>query len=351
MNTIGIIGANGKIGPELCIVLQLMGARPIAVCRSHLSAALLSRVGIEYRIGALTSAEEANRLIGDCSVVCDLSLPSGSASEIRSATKLIIRSAMMGSAQNTKFVYASTCAVFEMRWHLFCRSVYGANKRFAERFTLRSGRRLRRYVYILRLGSVYGELQPVSRSIEALIREVPTVVPTGPSNSIFVFSIAEALVNIAEGREVPGIYTACSNPQWTWSEVHRYYADREGKNPEIIEKQPTRPPSVTRRILSYATGLVNRNRDLLTGYVLPYFPDIETKAKAIYLRKSAAGVISKLTASFELYSNAWTRDAPGDKLQSISDSRYTMEPFAKMVRERIKDVAKGEMLEESESNH
>jgi nucleoside-diphosphate-sugar epimerase len=348
MKTIGIIGANGKIGPELCILLQLMGIRPIAVCRSRLSAALLSRLGIEYRIGALTSAEEAKRLIGDCSVVCDLSLPSGSASEIRSASKLIIRSAMMGSAPSTKFVYASTCAVFgvedsePMRWHLFCRSVYGANKRFAERFTLRLGRKLRRYVYILRLGSVYGELQPVSRSIEALIREVPTVVPTGPSNSIFVFSIAEALVNIAEGKEAPGIYTACSNPQWTWSEVHRYYADREGKSPEIIEKPPLRNPSLARRALSYASGLVSRNRDLLTGYVLPYFPDIETKATAMYYRNSAAVAISNLPASFEPYSNAWTGGAPGDKLQSISDSRLTMESFAKLVRERSQAAAKAQ---------
>ena len=53
MTTIGVIGASGQVGTEVCLYLKTYPeVRPVAIVRTSLSGALLRRLGIEVRVGA-----------------------------------------------------------------------------------------------------------------------------------------------------------------------------------------------------------------------------------------------------------------------------------------------------------
>lgn len=349
MHTIGIIGASGQVGTELCLFLGLFPeVRLIAVCRSVPSAAFLRRCGVECRIGDLTSIEDARRLLEDCDLVFDLSLPKGLVFEIRAATDRTIRNAVHGSPNGAKFVFASTEMAFGHRMapgviprqHLFAQTSYGANKRAAERTAFREGRRAGRSVWSLRLGQVHGEMQSISRGILGALDARPTYAPEVPSNTVFIFSIAEALVGIAEGRERTGVYTLVSTPQWSWRKMHEYYAERLGVRPSILSGAGTRVGRATgargvRRWLEKRVfAMLASRRDYLNGYLLYRFPSLEWSAKATWLRKSAASQITRGMGAEAsgLYAFSFEGETPGARLSTLSDSRTTMEPFAEKVR-------------------
>ena len=69
---IAIIGANGQVGTELCLYLDLMGiCEPIAIARSEYGTILLWRLGIQCRHGDLSRTEGAERLIADCDAILE----------------------------------------------------------------------------------------------------------------------------------------------------------------------------------------------------------------------------------------------------------------------------------------
>jgi nucleoside-diphosphate-sugar epimerase len=348
MKTIGVIGANGKVGTELCLTLSLLpGIRPLAICRTALSAALLERCGIECRIGSLDSQPEAESLLRDCDTVVDLSLPRGSVSEGRETGRRVIRNAIAGSPPHAKYVFASTYMVLGMtepgerfRRRFLAGSSYGASKRILEKAAFAIGREHRKEVYVLRFGQVHGEIQPVSRvSLDIARHENKVSVPPGPSNTVFVFTIAEAIAGIAEGKERPGLYTMTSDPQWSWRELHSYFAGKVGRNAEIIEEPLPVPASSMQQLRGALRNAVVKRRELWTGYVLPHFPGLERKAKAQYAVRSARTQIAETRDAFARpYHYTYSGEAPGKRLVSPSDSRITMAPFTAQVRRLLDDL-------------
>lgn len=344
MKKIAVIGATGKVGTELCLTLSLMGTHPIAICRSSLAATFLERCGIECRVGSVADSGLAPALLGDADVIFDLSLPRKSVSESRALSRRIMENALAAAAPHARYVFTSTYMALGMnspgqpfRHHLFAGSNYGATKRVLERLTAKLGRKYSRDTYVLRLGQVHGELQPVSRFSLELVRQEPRViVPAGPSNTVFVFSIAEAARAIAEGHERPGLYMMTSSPQWSWKDLHAYFARRSGREVEIREATVR---EASGRAFRGLAGFALRHREFFTGYVLPHFPEWESRVKAAYARRSAAAQIAELGNGFiPIYQEAYRGEAPGSRLASLTDSRQTMEPVRREVR-RLIDAA------------
>lgn len=347
--TIAIAGANGQVGTETCLYLrQWAGIRPVAICRSNLAGAFLRRFDVECRVGNLQDARQARELLAGCDVVVDFSLPSGIFAEMQPAIRSVVTNCIEQSPEGAVFVYGSSEMAYGMRQtpgepfrsYLLARTVYGASKRFGESLAVGLGRRSGHPVYILRLGQVHGELQNVTQYLLGSLRSGPAYVPDGLSDTVFIYSIAEALVQIARGQETPGKYTLVSTPEWPWLDVYGYYARRLGIEPHAVLYAPE--SNEVRMLDRLAGGLrsaVVSSRDIVSGYLLRRFPGIQWRLACEYRTRAAAaeigaGIRSRQYRPFAPFYGA----IPGRRLRTLSDSRTAMAGPERRLRETLAGV-------------
>jgi nucleoside-diphosphate-sugar epimerase len=224
--------------------------------------------------------------------------------------------------------------VFKHYW--IGRTHYGIGKRFGERLAATLGSRTGHSVYALRLGQVYGEIQDVSSGLEHSIQDRVAFVPDTPSDTVFAFSIAEGLTSIAQGGEKPGLYSVVSNPQWSWADIHRYYAKRRGLEERIILVSSARPNRRPKFLAARKAvlGTAMRYRETVSAYFLSRMPSIESRAAALYYCYKAKQEVAKLE---ELSQYVPYRPpvgpVPGQRLAGITDSRITMHAPTCQIRE------------------
>lgn len=355
---IAIIGANGQVGSEVCLLLSMMdGIEVVPVCRTEIGSAFLRRCGLNVRHGRASDAVAMRTILEGCDMVADFSLPTGSASEVRAAMREVIPSLTAAAPSRVPYVYLSSVTAFgvpdfhqELKSYWFSRNMYGACKRFGERLVFRSTRANRRPGYVLRVGVVHGELQAVTRKTLETVRTAGhrlASIPDAESYTVFAFSIAEALVNIANGQEKPGLYTMLSNPGWRWRDLHEWYCGRAGVAPRIELLPPDPRGSAWRRVamgvLAPVQRLVFASKDVIASYVTAAAPAIENQFRAVYHSRNAAREIATGTRQnqYRPYGNNHSV-FPGRRLASLSDSRITMEPYARKVREVLKRVLEGD---------
>jgi uncharacterized protein YbjT (DUF2867 family) len=109
MTSIAVIGANGQVGTEVCLLLsKIPGVSVIPVVRSKLGAALLERCGVECRIGALSSDSAAKALLEGCDLVADFSLPGGMLFEVRRAIRSNVSRAIRNAPRGAPYVFVSS---------------------------------------------------------------------------------------------------------------------------------------------------------------------------------------------------------------------------------------------------
>lgn len=349
MKKIGIIGANGQVGLEVSLFLSLMGdVEVIPICRTEFSSVILRRLGFGCRHGSLHHPEEAKRLLADCDLVVDLTFPSGLLPQVRAATRAIVRNGIRFAPRNAAFVYGSTIMAFGMpqgmsrvRRCFWAHTPYGAVKRHGERRALLWGRLRRKKVYVLRLGQVHGELQSVSRGILRELDDEAICLPAGgdvPSPTVFCFSVAETLRAIAWEKESPGRYTLVSAPQWSWKEIYDHYAARKGVRVRLSAAPEGPPRDAKWWVACKAADFARRHREFIAAQVLPFWPGLELRVMGKFWCSSAAREIVEVRQSQGIYPRVLIGSVPGRRLRSLSDSRKTMEPLAREVREAFSSV-------------
>jgi nucleoside-diphosphate-sugar epimerase len=338
MTTVGIIGASGQVGTEVCLFLKTYpGVRVIGIVRAPISGSLLRRCGIEIRVGTFATPEESRRLVGDCDVVIDFSaISTGEVAQICAHYAKNIKAALQYTPSRARYVFVSTINAFGMgddfnraKNYWIPHSVYAYTKRYAERRALRLGKRQGKQAFVFRLGHVHGLLQRVSREVVELVRGSYTEFeyPDTPSYTIFCHTIAEAIVNVAASKEAPGIYTLVSEPAWSWKEVLEYYAP-PGRHLKIT----LRPTEQTRWWTHAANGLQRailrfgfRYQETLRANVLHWIPQVELKIRGRFYRYRAQQQIREWEDQF-IYRPPLVHEGvfPGRRLASASDSRMTM---------------------------
>ncbi len=337
---IAIIGANGQVGSETSLFLRLLpGVEVVPISRSVHGSSLLRRCGFECRHGSFDSPEAARELVGDCDMVLDFALPSGSMPQMRLAIDRIIESAMSGSERLRQYIYMSTMSVYRLDPSQPFYRRYGAIKRYAEKSAVRLGARFGKEAHVLRLAQVHGEMQAITRKIRAEIRPGEISVPDAPSNTVFVFTIAEAVDLIRQGRVPPATHTLVSNPAWSWADIHRHYAAEAGLETTIrLHPAPQRAlefrflrnlgASLKREIAAQAYA----NRDLIDDLLVRISPERSFKLRADNARRRTGREITQDPARqiSKPYYDEFV--APGPRLEGLSDSRVTMaKPTAKVL--------------------
>ena len=342
---IGIIGANGQLGSEVCLLLnEVEGIQPVPICRNEVGATFLRRCGLDVRLGTADNEANSRELLQDLDLVADFSLPAGSSSHVRSQIRQTISNLIRFAPPKVPFVYLSSILAFgnpdfhsALRSYKFSRNAYGSTKRFAEDLARQLSAKEKRPAYLFRVGVVHGEFQAATREAVKNIRasaNLTAYLPDCESYTVFAFTIAEALLSALRQLDPPGLYTLVSNPAWSWLDLHEYLCDRAGVEQKTVLVRPRTENSVSwgRRAQRSAFGALRGHKEFLNGYIGALFPKVEQQMRATYHMRNAAAEIdrgereSRYMPYFENFSVY-----PGKRLQGISDSRITMmEPLSRL---------------------
>ena len=216
------------------------------------------------------------------------------------------------------------------RWHLLAGTAYGASKRYGEWTARRVARQTTHELYILRLGQVHGGLQSVGRGIVQQLRRYAAVsVPKAPSYVVFVSTIADALVNIANGEEKAGTYSVVESPPWTWKQVWELYVRQADNHCTVTEFPLARRGFSIATVGRFISNFATSKKDLASWH-LGRFPQIEAKLKARHFLGIARGEIRNILNQAE-YRPINVKDpfVFGKRLQSLRSDREQVE--ARMI--------------------
>jgi nucleoside-diphosphate-sugar epimerase len=312
MVRLGMVGANGQVGAELCLMLAgRKDVELVPICRNRSGSAFLRWHGIACRHGRVADAEDAARLLGDCDVVVNSSLAGGSPSQIRRIEDQIIRNIFRQSKSSATIIHFSTQSVYgdprPTRW-IRWRNPYGRAKLITERTVRAEARRNGKPGYILRLGHVCGAMQEISNAIRASIQARSVALPAQnrSSNTVHTASIISAVDQIIARRAGPGTYDLMNTPRWTWREVYEYEAHTCGVplNPSFVGSLSSASwkSKMTAVSVRLAGSLVAAQwmRDLFAKVFANVPEPVNARAMAWWYARRARTEIAALTPLVEL---------------------------------------------------
>jgi nucleoside-diphosphate-sugar epimerase len=286
MPKVAVLGANGQVGSEVCLLLANHTTIDLVpICRNPSGSAFLRYRGIACRHGRVSDPIDARRVLEDCDAVLNFALAQGSPSEARRINELLIEHAAASSAPEAKIVYFSTLMVHgDPRPGIFLRtrSAYGREKRYGEIISKAAGKRFKKPVFVLRLGHVCGELQNMTTRIREHIEAGIVCLPEKgdkPSNTVYCATIVEAVLRIIDGALAPGTYDLVSNPQWSWRRVYKYEAERIGR--ELIVVSPSMAQTADGR-----RSLIGRGKQFVrwAGSTLMLSDAVRDRARSVLAR-------------------------------------------------------------------
>ena len=314
MKRVAVIGANGQVGAEICLLLASRpGIELVPVCRTRSGSAFLRWKGIAVRHGRIADPDDAARLIGDCDAVVNSALATGTPSQIRDTEDSIIRSVFEKSRPGAIVIHFSTQSVYgdprpglPVRW----RNPYGRVKLATERRVRADSRKRRKPAFILRLGHVCGLLQEISESIRRDIRTSSVVLPSQDcsSNTVHTAAIVGAIEQILDGEASPGTYDLMNHPRWTWRNVYEFEAAALGRQLEaLVGSVPSRISGFS-AVIAAGLGLAARI------------------ASAPGLRSAAAKGFAYVPQALNDRAMAWWyRRRAGSEIAALDDSRNAPE--------------------------
>jgi nucleoside-diphosphate-sugar epimerase len=303
MPKVAVLGANGQVGAELCLLLaRTPEVDLVPIARNRSGSAFLRWHGIRCRHGRPAVAAEAPGLLADCDVVVNSALASGTPAQMRRTEDAMVTNAFACSRPGATIIHFSTQNVYGdptrdrmIRW----RSLYGRAKLATEARVLSRARRTGKPAYILRLGHVCGALQQISHNIRQEITENRVVLPDRDmdSNTVYTATIVDALLSIIRRKVRPGTYDLMNVPQWTWRTVYEYEARATGYelNPTIVASPAAATP-VLRRVIRGMADVAGASfaRQLAASALARLPPTLSERGQAWWYRKRARSEIASV---------------------------------------------------------
>lgn len=123
-----MLGANGQVGGELCLLMSLSDdVAPVAVARSEYSLALLRKLGIDCRVAH--NNEKLVEIVKTADAVVDLVHPwHDDTRRMRQAISDRIDALCGAVSRSSPFIYASTMSVYRLDPEMAGYTVYGSTK-------------------------------------------------------------------------------------------------------------------------------------------------------------------------------------------------------------------------------
>ena len=265
---IAVIGANGQVGAEVSLLLaRQVGVEVRAVSRTRNGSAFLRYAGLAVAHGEISDPARAPALLADADVIANFALAIGTPAASLANNARIITRIFECAPPAATIVFFSTLAVNNRGDGAGgMRSPYEKAKLKAEKLALDLATRMKRKLYILRLGHVAGELQNIMSVWRDELRTQPIRIPDPDrdSNVTYTAAIAEALVAIGEGRVgPPGQYDLVNTPQWTWRRIYTHEAAKLGMSVSFATQGPlaeNASPGMMARLKRLARAIASQPR-------------------------------------------------------------------------------------------
>ena len=262
----------------------------------------------------------------------------------RAITRNLVEAAKPGA----RLIFCSTIMVYapNTAWGLIP-DAYGLEKLINERMFRRLCKRLGHQGYVLRLGHVLGELQNISRSIRDQVLAGSVTLPDGgtrPSNTVFTATIAQALVDIVNGKTAPGTFDLITSPQWTWRDVYAHYARESGISIDVISTPGSRekhndhlvPGRIVKRLMKYMSSTEFVRERL--RFVLGLLPEkLNRTVHVRYLQARALSEISGLKRMASSMNAAQWRGIAVKPIPSMPDTETCLRAFPLWLAETGQD--------------
>lgn len=331
---IGIIGASSQVGSSLAFFFKKFTTEQITCfIRSSYSDIFFDILEIPYKQININNKKELKEILKDFDVIVDFTYPTGQIYSIPQTIKNNIANIISSMPTDSVYIYMSSIMAFGMpsdrkyvKDFFISRTAYGYIKRLAEKATKKFGKRYHVRTYNFRLGQVHGFLQSVNSSFrEKLTQEKVAYIDGNPyelTNTIFISSIASAIIKCTKNIEVPGTYTLVSNPQWTLEELYNYYRDYYNIN-TFIEFIPAEAAPKKLSIRKFIFNILKSFRYLLEIYVLMKLPFVSLKVKGKYREKTVRDIISEKDAVKYIDFN-FLGSTPDEKISEIDSEKHTI---------------------------
>jgi dTDP-4-dehydrorhamnose reductase len=331
---LGLIGANGNVGTELCFLLKNdVDLKPII--RNRLGSVFLKHHGFPCLIADISQKKDAKECLSDIDAVVISSYATDpfSGSQTQSSQKIneqIIKNSVKFSDKDATIIYFSTIRAFSHKIdpntsHFWTRPGYDKEKKHLERVFMAECRKNKKRGFALRLGHVFGDNQPKTKEFKKIFSKKRISVRVSPdekSNVIHVVSIKDAIMRCLDLKVKPNVYSVVNNPQWTWQDVFNYYKKSEA----VIEYKPLQ--TSTSNPNSFFWKLLKSNKKHLSPirYYLPSKFDAEIQKKLTMKKMMQA--ISSLKNEEAFYSIGFGYEPiPGPFLPNLNNTKELLKNY------------------------
>jgi nucleoside-diphosphate-sugar epimerase len=310
-----ILGANGNVGSELTVRLAEMGLNVHAVCRSPYSSTVLRYYGVSNIVIGTVDSREVRTLISQAAVVVNCIYgDSGASAAAKRDNVQVLRGMVACAAKDAALVHCSSVSVYGdlSRKPFVGVTAYGRDKLAHESILWKAAGGGKRRIYVLRLGHVLGNIQPLSKLLTASAQESGECLrlPKAgqlPCNCTTAAGIARSVAEIARSASIPsGTYNHMLRESFSWDDVFHMLA------PDVrIEALPMRvPPNILQRL----HGIVMKHPGVVALVkaavrVIPWIS--EDRVRAQHLRMKAAGLVHAEEMSRSLLPFLTWAAAPG----------------------------------------
>ncbi len=347
MTKVVVLGANGQVGAEVCLLLEKHAdVTVIPVCRNPGSSSFLRYHGLACRHGIPADPEQARELLADADVVLNFAFVRGLPSATRRVHEDLIANSFRCSPADARVIFISTLSVYGFPTALGFRrnTAYGREKLFCEEVARREGARAGKPVTIFRLGHVCGDLQAITARIRSEVESGPLELRQNgdyPSNTTYTATLVEAVQLVIAERVAPGTHDLVRTPERSWREVYAYEADQVGAAFRQVERAVSASPGPFGRAVAWLGGIPRRAAGVarssvrlrdLTRTLVSRLPGTQNRRlNAIYNRSRARAEIAALTRSgvaFVRLADPWpirrALDGLSDPAELRRDPRYQL---------------------------
>jgi len=287
---VGIIGASSQVGASVAYLLKnQLDIEVICFLRSSYGRVYFDLLEIPLEIVDMSDRQKLTEKFRNLDVIVDFTYPSGQMFSIKQSIRANLTNIFSCMPTKSSFIYMSSISAYGMplgekyiRDYKIPRTSYAHIKRYAEKTVEQLGRKYKVAAFNLRIGQVHGFLQSVNTSFRRKLSENQKVYvdgsPNDLTNTVFVSSIAEAIIGCASHLNKEGTYTLVSLPQWTLKQLYEFYIRYYNLTTEIFFI-PSNPKKGNRNILKLVFAYFKPYRPLIETYFLMRLPTLATWMK------------------------------------------------------------------------